>query len=63
MQNGFRARRRPGMFDNQARDGRHAYTFFVYTRQSVCVFSRRVHKGEFNNVAGKWRRVFRDSRL
>lgn len=33
MQNGFGARRRSGMFDNQARDGRHACAFF-HTRSA-----------------------------
>jgi len=37
--------------------------FSAHARRSVCVFSRGMREGEFNNAAGKWRRVFRDSRL
>lgn len=37
--------------------------FSVHARRSVRVFSRGMREGEFNNAAGKWRRVFRDSRL
>lgn len=59
------SRRRLEMHDKQARDGRRAFfrAFSAHARRSVCVFFRGMREGEFNNAAGKWRRVFRDSRL